>query len=227
MAGLRPRPTALVAGALLAGGLGAAAGAPAAAETIGRALVVRSVVEALEAGGPRQVVRNDPLVEGLRLRLPRRDSLLRVGFNAGGMRTYTPGARLDGVFVLQGPSEAVPGRPSTLSLLYGRLLAVLSPGRSAEVTTPETSLGMKGTVIRVLVDPVVGTFVAADEGAVLVQALAGGDPVLVTAGRWVVVPPGGLPTSPAPRETEGEVLDDPALLQCCAGTEPPKPPVPR
>jgi hypothetical protein len=64
-----------------------------------------------------------------------------------------------------------------------------------------------------------------DEGAVEVQAKAGGEPVQVEAGHWVLVPPGGLPTRPAPLPPgEDEILEDPPLLGCCPGTEPPKPP---
>ena len=44
---------------------------------------------------------------------------------------------------------------------------------------------------------VIGTFVAVDEGAVLVTAKAGGEAVRVTAGHWVLVPPGGQPTLPS------------------------------
>ncbi|HEX9668331.1 MAG TPA: hypothetical protein VGC93_02495 [Thermoanaerobaculia bacterium] len=224
-------------GAVLALAIAAvAAASPLDAERIGEAVVVRSLVEG-QLGGepPRQLVRGNPIENGLRVRLRRPDSLLRVAFFDGRLQSFDPSTqRIDGAFILRGVGEAVAGQRAaaaeggvlhTLSVLFGELLYYLAPGRSAELETPHTtSLGLKGTVLRVLVDPVVGTFVGVDEGSVVVQAAAGGDPVLVGAGQWVLVPPGGLPTRPAPRGAGEDLLEDPPLLGCCPGTEPPKPP---
>jgi len=230
------RPGAYLAAACVTFALAPGLVAPLAVGRIGTALEVRSVVEGRLGAAPwRRLARLDPIENGLRVRLGRSDSLLRVGFYDGRRTTFDARERgIDGAFALYGPSEAelrqraaaegAEGVVHSLSVLFGRLLLALSPGRSAEVTTPDSALGVKGTLVRLLVDPEVGTFVAVDEGAVEVQALAGGDPVLVTAGEWVLVPPGGLATRPAPLGAEGELLEDPPLLDCCPGTEPPKPP---
>jgi ferric-dicitrate binding protein FerR (iron transport regulator) len=116
-----------------------------------------------------------------------------------------------------------PEAPRTLRMLLGRLWLSLLPGERVDVDTPQGVLGVKGTSLRVLVDPEVGTFLAVDEGLVTVQAKAGGDPVDVKKGQWVVIPPGGLPTRPTPLGPGDEFLEDP-LLPCCPGGEPPKPP---
>jgi len=67
-----------------------------------------------------------------------------------------------------------------------------------------------------------------DEGVVTVQAKAGGAPVSVEAGYWVVVPPGGLATQPqlgGPGSHPagwGDLEDPPLLDGLDISTEPPK-----
>jgi hypothetical protein len=65
-----------------------------------------------------------------------------------------------------------------------------------------------------LVDPIVGTFLAADEGSVEVAVTDTGESFRVTAGHWLLVPPRGTiqrgANDRAPRE-----LDDPPLVDCC------------
>jgi hypothetical protein len=203
---------------------------------VGSVVLVQKTVLALAAGQPdRQLRFNDAIADGLRVRLVERESFLKVRFvseqveSLAGVGTYT----------LQGPSEAALQRGpvrdaagnaiSTLMLYLGRLRLALRPGggRGAEVQTPDAVVGIKGTYVRLLVDPAVGTFIAVDEGEATVQAKAGGRPVRVGSGRWVVVPPGGLPGRPGPFPAPGphdQILEDPPLLGCCDQTEGPKPP---
>jgi hypothetical protein len=212
--------------------LAAALGPP-----VGTVVVVQKTVLALAPEQPdRQLKFADPVADGLRVRLVEKDSFLKVRFvsnqeeSLAGVGTYT----------LQGPGEAVlqrgpgldaaGGAVSTLLLSLGRLRLAVRPGgtdRGAEVRTPNAVLGIKGTSVRVLVDPAVGTFIAVDEGEATVQATAGGRPVRVGARSWVVVPPGGLPgrpgSLPAPGPHDG-IIADPPLLPCCVQTEGPKPP---
>jgi hypothetical protein len=172
----------------------------------------------------------------LKVQLRGKDPYLKVAFNLGGCRTLQ-GARnhrFTGTASLNGQSEidfGDPNDPSAVSQLkfaLGRLALVLLPGAGCDldIDTPHVKVLVKGTYLRMLVDPVVGTFVAVDEGTVTVQAKAGGGPVEVTAGNWVLVPPGRLPTRPAPLPPgdDDEILQDPLLLGCCTGVEPPKPP---
>jgi hypothetical protein len=58
------------------------------------------------------------------------------------------------------------------------------------------------------------------EGAVWVQAKAGGERVELEAGQWVLVPRGGLPTRPAPFQRLEE-LNDPLLRLTDFTTQPP------
>ena len=91
---------------------------------------------------------------------------------------------------------------------------------SRRTDTPDAVSGVKGTYARFLVDPIIGTFVGVDEGAVRVQAKVGGEAVEVEAGQWVLVPPGGLPTRPAPLQRLEE-SDDPLFRLSDFTTQPP------
>jgi hypothetical protein len=209
----------------------AAAGAAAAggaAGAIGAVALVQGTALAEAPGQPaRQLRFNDPIAAGLRVRLSGRDALLKVRF-------FHAAPDAAGTYTLSGPCEAVirqdsggaapGGVVSTVLLLLGRLRLALLPGRgeSAQVETPEAVVGIKGTYARLLVDPAVGTFVAIDEGLASVQARAGGRPVVVKAHQWVLVPPGGLPTRPAPLPSlppDGQVVADPPLATCCVPTQ--------
>lgn len=194
---------------------------PAAAEQIGVAVQVRPEVLGYLPGAsaPVTVVVKSPIVRGEIVELKGRAAFLKVAFLRG-----TEEASGSATFAGPGRCEIEPPeKPGTLRLLLGRLWLSLLPGRKVDVDTPQGVLGVKGTFLRVFVDPVVGTFVAVDEGLVTVQAKAGGDPVDVKKGQWVLIPPGGLPTRPAPLGPGDEFLEDP-LLPCCPGGEPPKPP---
>lgn len=90
---------------------------------------------------------------------------------------------------------------STLSVLVGRIeLAVGSLFRGEQtVETPHATLGIKGTVLRVWVDPSFGTLVAVTEGLVEVTPKAGdGETVDVEAGESVIVRPDGTVIGPTP-----------------------------
>ena len=206
----------------------------AAAEEIGIATLVRPQVHAFPPGASsRDLVTRDPIERGLRVKLDGRDAFLRVDLTrAFGCKQITlDGRRVSGTLKILGPSDAQIGDGSPagackpkVGFSLGRFLLALLPGEPAmDADTPEAVSGVKGTVVRFLVEPILGTFVAVDEGVVSVQAKAGGDPVEVTAGHWVVVPPGGLPTRPA-RFTGLDSLEDSLLPLSDFTTEPPRPP---
>ncbi len=204
---------------------------PGGAEPIGIALRVHPEVSATPPGGSaRHVVENDPIERGLRVQLTGREALLLVGFYPGGCQTIAGprSHRFTGTASFDGVTEVDLEGPEVFRLLFGKLrLALDSRAGCPPVTvnTPHAAIGVTGTYLRVRVDPVAGTFVAVDEGTVTVQAAAGGAPVAVAAGSWVLVPPGGLPTrpTPLPRGDDEKILQDPPLLGCCSRVEPPKP----
>ena len=203
--------------------------AMAAAEEVGTVVDLRPRVMAFPPGqGGQPLEKHDPVQRGLKVRLDGEKPYLRVALHFGKGEEIV---RTTGVAVLRGASNVDFGdtaRPSepTIRILLGKLWLALLPGEDLDVESPDLVASIKGTYLRVLVDPAIGTFLAVDEGTVSVQAKAGGRPVLVTPGHWVLVPPGGLPTRPVPLPPgeDDEILEDPPLLGCCSGTEPPKPP---
>ncbi|HEY0557889.1 MAG TPA: hypothetical protein VGG20_26805, partial [Thermoanaerobaculia bacterium] len=161
------------------------------------------------------------------------DAYLKVAFNLGGCSKFTSGRnhQFTGSASLFGVGEVDLGdanNPSAswIGLPLGNLALKILPKADCkmDVETPHARILVKGTSLRVLVDPAVGTFVGVDEGTVSVEAKAGGAAIVVKAGNWVLVPPGGLPTRPAPLPADDadKVLQDAPLLGCCTGVEPPK-----
>ncbi len=210
--------------------------APGIAEEVGVALRVHPDVQGYGVGERQRVIReNDPIERGLKVFLRGPDPYLKVAFNWGGCKILTgpQNHQFTGTASLGGVSEVDFGDPndpkaSRIGLALGKLHLRLFPkaGCHVDVDTPHAVIMVQGTSLRVLVDPAVGTFVAVDEGTVTVQAKAGGTPVEVTAGNWVLVPPGELPTRPTPLPPgdDDSIFQDPPLLGCCTGVEPPKPP---
>jgi hypothetical protein len=209
-------------------------GTPAAAEQIGTASLVRPQVRAFPAvGSPRDLVTRDPIERGLKVQLTGRDAFLKVDFTRafGCKQTQTfDGRRISGVLTIRGPSDAELGDAASscapkVHFSLGKFFLSLLPGEPPiDVDSPEAVSGVKGTYVRFLVDPRVGTFVGVDEGVVTVQAKAGGDPVEVEAGQWVVVPPGGLPTRPAPLSSLEAPEDSPLQLRDFTTEQPGRPP---
>jgi len=192
---------------LAIGLLGTAAGA----EDIGIAMVVMPQVLGFPPGKhSRPLVVRDPIERGSRVRLTSMEAFLEVSFTRAfacklGRSTVSyDGRNIIGLLKLVGASEAELGdraRPCApkVHLDRGKFhLGLLAGEPPIDVDTPETRSVVHGTYVRFLVDPIVGTFVGVDEGVVTVQAKAGGDPVEVAAGQWVLVRPGGLATHPAP-----------------------------
>ncbi|MFY9823218.1 MAG: hypothetical protein WAM82_17680 [Thermoanaerobaculia bacterium] len=215
--------------ALLAAGL---LGPGAAAEEIGIATLVKPEVHSFPPGQrPRDLVTRDPIERGMRVKLEGRDAFLRVDFTRafGGQRQTLDGRRVSGVLKILGASDAELGDPAhsrepKVRFSLGRFFLALLPGEPPfDVDTPDAVAGVKGTIVRFVVHPLVGTFVAVDEGVVSVQAKAGGDPVEVEAGQWVVVPPHGLATHPASFGGLDPLEDSPLPFHDFT-TEPPRPP---
>jgi hypothetical protein len=99
--------------------------------------------------------------------------------------------------------DAVTGRgQSALTLWIGKIELALGSLFRGEVTidTPSASLGIKGTVLRVLVDADGRTLVAVLEGVVEVSSKPPGPErtVVLPAGTFTIVEPGGAPSPPAP-----------------------------
>lgn len=208
-------------------------------EEVGIALIVRPQVRAYPLSGEasRDLQEKEPIERGMKLKLDEK-AFLRVAFTRKfGCQEVTAegkqGLSISSVLTVLRTSDVDVGDPADpcnpkLKVHRGRVRLAALPGgeKPIQIETPDATATVKGTSLRVLVDPVAGTFVAVDEGTVSVQAKAGGKPVEVTAGNWVLVPPGGLPTRPAPLPPgdDDEILQDPPLLGCCTQVEPPKPP---
>ncbi|HEV7784216.1 MAG TPA: hypothetical protein VGQ28_02700 [Thermoanaerobaculia bacterium] len=210
-------------------------GTGAAAEEIGIASVVKPKVHAFPPGKDGyDLMQKNPIERGTKVKLEGRDAFLRVDFTRafGCNQSKTlDGRRISGVLTILGPSDADLGSPTRcepkVRFSLGRFFLALLHGEPLiNVDTPEAVAGVKGTVARFLVPPLVGTFVAVDEGVVSVQAKAGGDPVEVEAGQWVVIPPGGLPTRPASTKSLDDlnILGDPPFQLRDFTTQPPRPP---
>lgn len=214
--------------------IGFLATAAAGAEEIGIASLVRPQVLAFPPGKPsHDLATRDPIERGMKVVLTSQDAFLKVDFTRafGCDETKTfDGRQVSGVLTFRGPADARLGDRShscapTVTATRGRFFLALRRGeKPIAVATPAAEARVKGTYVRFLVDPLVGTFVGVDEGVVSVQATAGGDPVDVAAGEWVLVPPGGLPTRPAPSSRLEEGLDDPPAELRDFTTEPPRPP---
>ncbi|HKI03811.1 MAG TPA: hypothetical protein VKK31_17655 [Thermoanaerobaculia bacterium] len=221
---------------------------PAAAQEIGKAVRVIPQVRAFpSSGGPDyDLQEKGPIELGLKVRLTGKSSYLRVALRLNGQsteRSLRAGQKFSftSTALLSGPSEVQfgdreegdrdePGG-SKIRLMIGKLWLALVPGEPpVDVVTPDVVASIKGTYLRILVDPAIGTFIAVDEGVVTVQAKAGGAPVDVAAGQQVLVPSGGLPQPPATLGPGGTVkglgsgepfLDPPALQGGDNSTEPP------
>jgi hypothetical protein len=232
---IRRRAIVLLTLCLLAGGRPCLA----AGEEVGIALIVRPQVKAYPLSGeaPRDLLEKEPIERGMKVKLDEK-AFLRIAFTRRfGCQEVTAegkqGLSISSVLTVLRTGDIDMGDPADpcnpkLKVHRGRVLLAAFPGgeRPIQIETPEATITDKGTYLRMLVDPIVGTFIAIDEGTVSVQAKAGGSPVDITAGNWVLVPPGGLPTRPAPLPPgdDDEILQDPPLLGCCTQVEPPKPP---
>jgi hypothetical protein len=209
-------------------------------EEVGIAQIVRPQVKAYPLSGeaPRDLHAKEAVERGMKLKLDEK-AFLRVAFTRKfGCQEVTAegkqGLSISSVLTVLRTSDidvaADPCKDPNLHLNLGRIRLAVLPGgeKPIHIETPNAKTIVNGTSLRMLVDPAVGTFVAVDEGSVTVQAKVGGPPVEVKAGNWVVVPPGGLPTRPAPLppDDDDEILQDPPLLGCCTQVEPPKPPPP-
>jgi hypothetical protein len=230
--------------ALLAASLLAAIAAfptAAAAEEIGKAVKVIPQVRAFPLSGSSYDLQDKgPIERGLTVKLTGKSSYLRVALRLKGQsmeRSVRPGQQFSFTTsaLLSGRSEVQFGdreepSGSKIHLILGQLWLAMVPGEPpVEIVTPEARASVKGTYLRILVDPAVGTFIAVSEGTVTVQAKAGGAPVEVAAGQEVLVPSGGLPQPPTVLGPggavkglgSGEPFLDPPVLQGDNSTEPP------
>lgn len=202
------KPRHLPSSALLLLALAAvAAAAPALAqEPVGRVALVRGDVQGTPPGGTAAAVAvADPIVL---------DHLVATGRASAARMTLEPEGlismgqetelRIDRATVdlATGESESV------LTLLLGRIELALGSLFRGDVTveTPSASLGVKGTVLRALVDAAGRTVVAVLEGVVEVTSKATGDTVTLRAGQYTVVEPGGPPQAPAPFDPSAGTL---------------------
>lgn len=182
------------------------AGAARGQEPVGRTVLVRGDVQGTApAAAAAPLAVGDPIVLDHRLETGRaaaaRFTLVPEGVLSMGQETRltVDRATLDRA---TGESESV------LTLLLGKIELALGSLFRGEVTveTPSASLGVKGTVFRVLVDAAGRTLVAVLEGVVEVTAKATGATVTLGTGEYVVVEPGGALLGPAPFDPSAGTL---------------------
>ncbi|HXO18675.1 MAG TPA: FecR domain-containing protein [Thermoanaerobaculia bacterium] len=223
----RPAPAALaLAVVAVLGFFSWGLGSASAAKAVGTAVIVVHDVRGTPPGEAAKPVRQGDGIVLQELITTGKASEITMIFPPGGSLQLGESSsfRVDS----QAIDDATGRTTSFLSLVAGKLrLAVRKLAQAVQVGTPEAVSGVKGTAVRFLVAPLVGTFVAVDEGVVSVRSRAGGEAVDVAAGQWVLVPPGGRPTRPAPLARGQSPLEDPPLIdRFDLQFEPPKPPPP-
>lgn len=178
--------------------LGQTAAPAAAQEPVGRTVLVRGDVQGTPPGRPTAALAvGDGVVLDHRVETGQA-SAARMTLDPDGVLSMGQNTRLT---VDRATIDRATGRSeSTLSLLLGRIELALGSLFRGEVTveTPTASLGIKGTVLRVLVDASGRTLVAVLEGVVEVTSKATGVTVIVRAGSFTLVEPGASPLPPAP-----------------------------
>jgi hypothetical protein len=203
-------------------------GVPARAQEVGQVDRAEGALKTFEERTSALAVK-EPVRIGLTVSLPEKRSFVDVGLDVPVSISDPAGRTAQAAsFHSQGPHSAFTieearlgedgGKPKLLLGLKidrGTLWMALSQLvlHQVWIRTPELTAHPRGTSFRILVDPVVGTFVATDEGEVRAE-LPGGEVFLVTAGHWLLVPPGGA----IQRGTSDSVpggLDEPPLLDCC------------
>ncbi len=177
----------------------------AAQQRVGAVAQAEGTVEGTPPGGAKTpLATSDPIVLD-HLVETGHDSAAEMRLDVGGVLSMGQDSRLR---VDQSRIDRATGRSqSTLSLLLGKIELALGSLFRGEVTvdTPTASLGIKGTVLRVLVDPDGRTLVAVLEGVVEVTSKAGGT-VSVKAGSYSIVGADGPPLAPAPFDPSAGTL---------------------
>ena len=170
---------------------------PAAAEEVGVAILTRPSVRKTEPGQDRSrpVRTNDPI---------QFNSTVVTGTRAGFKMRFD----LDrGTLTLDAETEmtidrraAAGGDQIRIFSPAGRIhLAVLGPlQRKVLLESTDARAPVKGTDVRMVVIPDVGTWFAVREGLITVESTYGGEPVDVPAGTYTWVARGEAPTLPAP-----------------------------
>jgi hypothetical protein len=219
------------------------------AQEVGEVVEAKEALKIL-ASGPEPLEAHEPVQAGLIVSLIPKDSSVLFKLTVAGFipqpeastKPCWKGSNSD-CFYSEGPNSELTIEEARREAGTGKLLLGLKLGMNPDmnlnrgtlwmtlgqlilhqvwVQTPQLKAWPLGTSFRVLVDPVVGTFLATDEGSVRAE-LNGGEIFLVTAGHWLLVPPAGtIQRGPAGDVPPG--LDDPPGLDCCDfRTGPPEP----
>jgi len=183
---------------LTLGALLAVAGPASAQDAVGRMALVRGDVSGTPPGGAAAAMTVGDRIVLDHLLETGRASAARMTLDPEGVLSMGQETRLtvDRATINQATGES----ESVLTLLLGKIELALGSLFRGDVTveTPSASLGIKGTVLRVLVDTSGRTLVAVLEGVVEVTSKATGKTVTVHAGEYTIVDPGGDPSTPAP-----------------------------
>lgn len=194
--------------AALAFALPLAAQGPDRSDRVGRVVQVRGEVRGTPPAGPTaDLARGAGLVLDHRVETGRA-SAARMTLDPEGVLAVGQETRLT---IDRATIDRATGRgESALTLLLGKIELALGSLFRGEVTveTPSASLGIKGTVLRVLVDASGRTLVSVLEGVVEVTSKDPGPvrTVEVVAGHFTIVEPGSAPLPPAPFDPSAGTL---------------------
>lgn len=184
-------------------GLGLLAPSAAAQERVGEVVLAQGeVTSSARSAAARRLAAGDDVFLNARIETGRRSSA-QMTLDPRGVAQLGESSRLvlDRVTV----DEITGRKESFLSLLVGRLRLALSPDAEADVTidTPTSTIGVKGTDVRLWVGRGGTTVIAVWEGVVTVRPKVGGQPFVLDAGWAVALAPGRPPTPRAFLDPEG------------------------
>ncbi len=194
----------LVEGALAGGTL---AGSALAADA-GEAVMVRHDVMGTRPGGAaRQMAVGDGIATGLSL-VTAEASAIKMTFDPHGALSLGPSTSLT---VDQSVVDRATGRgTSKLSLLVGSLRVAIGSlfGGEVEVTTPSAVVGIKGTIVYILVDPSGRTTVIGIEGTATAHGKPSTGTMTITGNTFTVFDPSGSAQGPSPVDPAIQTLLD-------------------
>ncbi|MCB1614879.1 MAG: FecR domain-containing protein [Pseudomonadales bacterium] len=166
-------------------------------EVVGLVLLVNGEVNALNDGESRELTRRASVYEG-DIIITGSAGIVQLRMKDGALISLTPSSE----FVLETYDFETSGQKDNVAvnLLRGGLRTISGQieKNSFKLSTPTSTLAIRGTVFDVFVGADGTTTVVLREGGVELTGLAGGSQLLNTPGLSVTIRPGQAPSSPEP-----------------------------